>query len=75
MGQTRRVVVHRLIAENSIDERLVALGWLKTELFDQLARQSNLADSSLAARDPAINETRLLAQERERLGLPPSSAA
>jgi len=75
MGQPRRVVVHRLIAEDSIDERLVGLGWLKTELFAQLARQSDLANSPLSASDPMIDEHRLLAQERERLGLPPPSAA
>ncbi|MGH3830777.1 MAG: DEAD/DEAH box helicase [Pseudonocardiaceae bacterium] len=75
MGQTRRVVVYRLIAEDSIDERLVELGWLKAELFDRLASQSDLADSSLSARDPRIDENLLLAQERERLGLSPRSAA
>lgn len=75
MGQTRRVVVHRLIAEQSVDERLVELGLRKTELFTRLARESDLADSALSARDPVIDEGRLLAQERERLGLPPQSAA
>jgi len=75
MGQTQRVVTYRLIAENSIDERLVELSGFKAELFDKLARQSYLADSSPQALDPVISEEQLLAAERNRLGIPPQSAA
>jgi superfamily II DNA or RNA helicase len=43
MGQTQPVVVYRLIAADSIDERVVHLSGFKAELFDQLARHNVLA--------------------------------
>ena len=46
MGQTQPVVVYRLIAADSIDERIVQLSGFKAELFDELARHSNLADGA-----------------------------
>ena len=46
MGQTQTVVVYRLIAENSVDERIVQLSGFKAELFDRLVRRSRLADEA-----------------------------
>ncbi|MGH3182379.1 MAG: helicase-related protein [Streptosporangiaceae bacterium] len=46
MGQTLPVVVYRLIAENSIDERVVQLSGFKAHLFEQLARHSTLAEAA-----------------------------
>ena len=46
MGQTLPVVVYRLIAENSIDERVVQLSGFKADLFEQLARHSTLAEAA-----------------------------
>jgi len=70
MGQSSRVVVYRLIAGQSADERIVELTDFKAELFDKLARHSRLAES-LSARDHRINENQLLAGERSRFGLSP----
>jgi len=71
MGQTRPVVVYRLIAEDSIDERVVQLSGFKAELFEQLARRSSLAEAASevpgGVRD--VNEGELLAWARERYGL------
>jgi superfamily II DNA or RNA helicase len=71
MGQTRPVVVYRLIAADSIDERIVELSGFKTELFDQLARRSVLAEaaSELPVGMHDVNEGELLAWARERYGL------
>jgi superfamily II DNA or RNA helicase len=70
MGQTRRVVVYRLIAADSIDEDIVELTNFKAELFDQLARRSVLAEAaadSLPVHD--IDESQLLIRARSRYGL------
>jgi len=71
MGQTRPVVVYRLIAANSIDERIVELSGFKAELFEQLARRSTLAEaaSELPAGARDISEGELLTWARERYGL------
>jgi hypothetical protein len=39
-------VVFRLIAADSIDEHIVQQSGFKAELFDQLTRQSTLADAA-----------------------------
>jgi hypothetical protein len=71
MGQTRPVVVYRLIAAETIDERVVQLSGFKAELFDQLARHSVLADA--VSEPPAdvrdVKEGELLAWARSRYGL------
>ena len=71
MGQTRPVVVYRLIAADSIDERVVQLSGFKAELFEQLARRSALAEA--ASEVPAdmrdVDEHELLAWARGRYGL------
>lgn len=71
MGQTRPVVVYRLIASDSIDERVVELSGFKAELFDQVARHSALADaaSELPVNVHDVNEGELLAWGRKRYGL------
>ncbi|MGH9875649.1 MAG: DEAD/DEAH box helicase [Pyrinomonadaceae bacterium] len=69
MGQPRRVSVHRLVAKNSFEERIVELTDFKAELFDKLARHSELAESSFADRDQRVNQRQLLADERQRLGI------
>lgn len=67
MGQTSTVVVHRLVAQDSVDVSIVRLTEFKAELFNELARQSDLADSSLSALDRNITESNLLASEKSRL--------
>ena len=44
MGQAERVQVHRLIAEATVDEALLALLERKQKIFDEYAGQSDLAD-------------------------------
>jgi SNF2 family DNA or RNA helicase len=68
MGQVRTVQVHRLLVENSVDQRLLDILDLKRRLFDEYARRSDTADSSPGARD--ISEADLARQvveeEQER---------
>lgn len=51
MGQVRAVQVHRLLASNSCDERLLEILATKTRLFDDYARRSDIADASPDAID------------------------
>jgi superfamily II DNA or RNA helicase len=71
MGQTRRVVVHRLLARESVDEALVAVLAEKQKLFDAYADRSALTEVSGAAVDVSDSSlvALVLARERARLGL------
>jgi SNF2 family DNA or RNA helicase len=69
MGQPRRVSVHRLVAKNSVEERIVELTGFKAELFDKLARHSELAESFFTDGDQRVDQERLLTEERQRLRL------
>ncbi len=69
MGQTRKVQVHRLLAVDSVDQRLLEILAAKTPSFDEYARRSDLAESSPAAVD--ISEQALahqiIEEEQRRL--------
>ena len=55
MGQSRSVMVHRLLARNTIEERLVQLIAEKTQIFRQFAHESSVRDASLMATDTSGN--------------------
>jgi superfamily II DNA or RNA helicase len=69
MGQTNTVQVHRLLTENSVDERIREIVAEKKQLFDEFARDSVIAQQAPDAVD--VSETELarivIAAERERL--------
>ncbi|HEX3959251.1 MAG TPA: SNF2-related protein [Trebonia sp.] len=71
MGQAFPVVLYRLIAVSSLDERIVRLSNFRADLFAQLASRSGLADA--AAELPGgirdVSEGELLAWGREHYGL------
>ncbi|MBC6458908.1 DEAD/DEAH box helicase [Actinomadura sp. HBU206391] len=71
MGQVRKVQVHRLLAADSVDERMLNILHGKAQLFDAYARRSDLADATPDAID--ISEQALARQiideERQRLGV------
>ena len=71
MGQTRRVVVYRLIAAHSLDERIVELSGFKAVLFDQIARRSSLAEAASGLPDTVhdVGEGELLDWGRQQYGL------
>jgi SNF2 family DNA or RNA helicase len=55
MGQSRSVMVHRLLARNTIEERLVQLIAEKTQIFKNFAHDSSVRDASLMAVDTSGN--------------------
>lgn len=69
MGQTERVFVHRLVAQQSADEEIVKLTRFKADLFEKLAHRSDLADSlgDLATATSEVSEHEVMGRERERL--------
>ncbi len=69
MGQVRTVDVHRLCAEDSVDERILELLADKQQVFDDFAARSAVAEASTEAIDPgrpAVAEL-VIATERARL--------
>ncbi len=64
MGQTRRVRVHRLLAKDTVDERLLEILGNKSELIEAYARESDAKKL-----DPAAVDGRLTA-ERAGAGRP-----
>lgn len=71
MGQVRTVQVHRLLVEDSVDERLLEILGTKAELFAEYAGRSTVAVAPGAA-DVADAEVarRIVEEERSRLGEP-----
>jgi superfamily II DNA or RNA helicase len=70
MGQVRRVDVHRLLCEDSVDQRILELLADKREAFDEYARRSDMANATPDAVETG-SETELrqaiVAAERTRL--------
>jgi superfamily II DNA or RNA helicase len=70
MGQVRPVDVHRLLCEDSVDQRILELLEDKREAFDEYARRSDMANAAPDAVDTR-SETELrhaiVAAERKRL--------
>lgn len=68
IGQSRRVVVHRLLARETIDESLKELVGQKTGVFNEYARESAVKNASPAAVDisDAALAKRLHAMELQR---------
>ncbi|MGW4808062.1 DEAD/DEAH box helicase [Kitasatospora sp. NPDC004272] len=69
MGQIRRVRVHRLLATDSLDRRLVELLRGKAELFDRYARRSDLAEAAPEAVDISDRALAVRIVEDEQLRL------
>jgi superfamily II DNA or RNA helicase len=86
MGQIRPVDVHRLLAEDSVDQRMLEILARKASLFDEYVRRSDLKDATpdavdisgvKAARSIASQaelERRIVEVEQRRLGLKRGSA-
>jgi superfamily II DNA or RNA helicase len=70
MGQVRRVDVHRLLCEDSVDQRILELLAAKREAFDEYARRSDMANATPDAVETGSEaELRhaIVAAERARL--------
>jgi SNF2 family DNA or RNA helicase len=87
MGQVRPVDVHRLLAEDTVDQRMLELVAAKAVLFDEYVRRSELKDQSPDAVDvsdlKAANEAgtqaeaerRIIELERKRLRMEAAPSA
>lgn len=68
MGQSSRVIVHRLLARDSVDERIQAILSKKSAIFNQYADESAMKSSSTAATDTrTISADELMAVEYKML--------
>lgn len=69
MGQLETVQVHRLLSEDGVDQRLTEMLAVKAELFEQFARESDVAEAAPEAVDVSEAELarEVVAAERERL--------
>ncbi len=69
MGQVRPVQVHRLLAVDSVDQRLLDILADKNRLFDAYARRSEMADATPDAVDVADRDIARRIVEEEQLRL------
>jgi superfamily II DNA or RNA helicase len=70
MGQVRRVDVHRLLCEDSVDQRVLELLAAKREAFDEYARRSDMANATpdaVGTSSEAELQNSIVAAERARL--------
>nr|WP_030502751.1 DEAD/DEAH box helicase [Micromonospora purpureochromogenes] len=69
MGQVQSVQVHRLLSEDSVDQRITELLAGKKRIFNEFARVSEMADSTPEAVDLSEAELvrEVVAAERQRL--------
>jgi SNF2 family DNA or RNA helicase len=70
MGQVRPVDVHRLLSEDSVDQRILELLAAKREAFDEYARRSDMASATPDAidnRSEAELRNAIVTAERARL--------
>ena len=63
MGQTQRVLVHRLFARDTCDESLIAILAEKEELFDAYARQSLVKEASGQATETSVTAAVIEAEQ------------
>ena len=65
MGQTRNVIVHRLLCENTVDEKITDLLAEKQRIFDAFADQSVAAQENIAMDDTTFKD--IIEKEIERI--------
>jgi len=69
MGQTNDVLVHRLLADDTIDERILEILSKKQEAFDHFADESVIGDGHLQVQEAAEGSwtTKMVKEEQARL--------
>ena len=72
MGQLRSVLVHRLLCDDTVDERILELLAQKQEVFDSFADESVTGERSLESE--ASMAAQIIAEERKRLQAEETSA-
>ncbi len=66
MGQSRNVVVYRLLTEDSIDVSMLDILGEKSNLFDEYARESDVAKANMDDTDAAIKQ-KVMEIEQQRV--------
>ncbi|MFF2956619.1 DEAD/DEAH box helicase [Kitasatospora sp. NPDC057965] len=69
MGQLRRVQVHRLLAADSVDQRMLEILRAKSRIFDEYARRSEVAETTPEAVDVSEQSLAVRIVEEEQLRL------
>ena len=67
MGQTRDVLVYRLLADETIDERMPEILSGKQKEFDAFAEDSVIGDLQMQTQSDTSWLTKLLQQEQARI--------
>jgi len=67
MGQGRKVIVHRLIAKDSIDEDLVELIKYKQQIFDDYAHHSAVKDESTQSTDSSTVQAEIMDELKRKI--------
>ena len=67
MGQVRSVLVHRLLCDNTVDERILELLRDKQDVFDSFADVSAVGSEYMRREHSAVKD--IIAAEKERLGI------
>ena len=67
MGQTRDVLVHRLLADETIDERMLEILSNKQKEFDSFADESVVGDIQMQAEQSGSWITKMVVDEQKRL--------
>lgn len=65
MGQTRNVLVHRLLCDETVDERILELLKSKQEIFDAFADESAVGVESLEIDEKAFSN--IMEEEKKRI--------
>ncbi len=68
MGQSQSVVVHRLLMDDTVDERVMEILAQKTQLFDNFADESVIGEMDTQINENAVMKD-IVAAERKRLGI------
>lgn len=66
MGQSRNVVVYRLLTEDSIDVSMLEILGEKSNLFDEYARESQVASIAMDDTDATIKQ-KVMEMEQQRV--------
>lgn len=68
MGQSQSVLVHRLLMDDTVDERVMEILKQKTQLFDSFADESVIGEMDTAINENAVMKN-IVEEEKKRLGL------
>lgn len=68
MGQAQSVMVHRLLMDDTVDERVMEILKQKSQLFDNFADESLIGEMDTQINENAVMKD-IIAEERKRLGL------